>query len=107
MDSVRDRIVEFLRTHRNQQTHSFLSQILRDLDQPYDLNWFKEVYGLSPTEFRVLDMLVRGHTAGTIAESTGNQISTIRVHISRIYKRANVKNYNELVGLILERAFFK
>lgn len=107
MNRIKDRVTSRMRATSDEETRLLFRDILNlleDLDKPYSIEWVKDKYRLSPTEYRVLCMLVEGKTPATIAEETGTQVSTVRVHISRIYRRTNVNSYNELTSLLLQKA---
>jgi len=103
---IRDKVASFLKEAPNRETKDLLREVLAALDAPYDLDWVRKEYKLSPTEYRVLRLLMEGKPAAAISESTGAQVSTVRVHISKIYRKLNVGNFTELAALLLQRARF-
>ena len=106
VSGIRDRVASSIKDAPDRQTKDLLKDILTALDKPYNLDWVKEEYKLTPTEFRVLNLLVEGKNAARISEITGTQISTVRVHIYRIYSKMNVSHATELTALLLRRARF-
>lgn len=101
---IRDRVASYLKDSSDKDVKNLLRDVLVVLDSPFDLEWAKSEFKLSPTEYKVLSYLVEGKPAGTIAELTGTQISTVRVHIGRIYRKFNVNNSTELTAFLLQRA---
>lgn len=101
---LRDRIVNFIKAGTDRDTKQLLTEVLVALDKPYDLQWMQEEFRLSPTEYRVLNLLVEGKTPAAISETTGTAISTIRKQIHDVYKKTRVSNMAELTALLLQRA---
>jgi DNA-binding NarL/FixJ family response regulator len=101
---IRARIVSTMKQANDLDVKSLLRDVLCYLDSPYDLSWMQAEYRLSPGEFKVLGLLVDGHTPKQIAEITGTQVSTVRVQISRCYNKCRVTNMAELTALLLQRA---
>lgn len=106
MAGIRDRVASFIKVAPDRETKDLLKEVLVVFDKPYDLEWVKGEFKLSPAEYRVLNLLVDGNTADKISEATGTQISTVRVHISKIYRKMGVANMAELTALLLQRARF-
>lgn len=104
MSDIRDRVASYIKATSDKGVRELLRDVLAVMDKPYSIEWVKDQYRLSPTEYRILCLLIEGNTASSIAEITGSQISTVRVHISRIYRRTNVSNFNELTSLLLQNA---
>lgn len=103
---IRDRVASFIKVAPDRQTKDLLRDILNLLDRPYNLEWVRDEYKLSPAEFRVLTLIVEGKTPKAISEATGTQISTVRVHVSKIYRKMKVANMAELTSILLQRARF-
>lgn len=101
---LRDRIVSSIKEVHDRDTKMLLKDVLAHMDRPYDLSWMLEEFRLSPTEYRVLGLLVEGRTPSAISEITGTAISTIRKQIHDVYKKTRVTNMAELVALLLQRA---
>lgn len=101
---MRDRISDYIKIAPDRDTKILLKDILQYMDKPYDLAWMQEEYRLSPTEFRVLNLLVEGRSPATISETTGTATSTIRRQIHDVYKKTRVTNMAELMALLLARA---
>lgn len=55
------------------------------------------LYGLTPTEGRILQLLCSGHPAERITRSAGTSIETTRTHIRRIYAKMGVSCREELL----------
>ena len=103
---IRDRVASFIKEAPDRQTKDLLRDVLTALDQPFSLAWAKDEYRLSPAEFRVLELLVQGRPAGSIGDLLGIQVSTVRVHIYKLYRKMGVSNMTELTALLLQRAKF-
>ena len=104
MAGIRERIVGTIKDAPGKEIRDLLRDILVVLDKPYDIAWMRDEYKLSPTEFKVLQLMVEGKQAAAISEAIGTQISTTRVHMSKIYRKTNVNNATELAALMLTRA---
>ena len=102
--NLRDRISLYLSMARDNDTRSLLRDVLRYMDQPHDLDWVRDKFGLSPAEFNVLTLLAEGKSRQAIAEQLGNSVGTIAVQISSIYRRVGVGNMTELMALLLRRS---
>ena len=61
----------------------------------------KSEYGLTPHEFRLLKMLVEGHSYKTAAYELGSSINTIGTHMSNIYRKLEVHSKSEAVAKAL------
>ncbi len=57
--------------------------------------------GLTRAEARVAVMLAQGRTVRDIAESTVREISTIRTHVQRIFRKQGITRQTDLVRLVL------
>lgn len=55
------------------------------------------LYGLTPTEGRILQLLCSGQPAERITRSSGTSIETTRTHIRRIYAKMGVSCREELL----------
>jgi len=53
---------------------------------------FSRTFGLTPTETRIVRMLMSGQTAEVIAERGGGSIGTVRSHIRSIYNKLDVSS---------------
>lgn len=101
---IRDRILSHIKEASDRETKQLLREILQYMDKPYDLAWMQEEFRLSPTEYRVLTLLVDGKNAQAISEISGTATSTIRRQIHDVYKKTRVSNMAELTALLLQRA---
>lgn len=106
MVGIRDRIASFLKEAPDRQTKDLLKEVLLALDKPYDLEWLRDEFKLSPAEFRVITLLAEGKTAASISEITGTQISTVRAQMHKAYTKMRVSNMAELTALLLRRATY-
>lgn len=67
---------------------------------PAATNEFKEAYGISPRESEVLQLLIKGKSYQDIAEELFISLSTVKTHISKIYKKTSVINKVELIHIL-------
>lgn len=56
------------------------------------------VFGLTPAEHRIVQMLLAGQTASAIAESSGQSVGTVRTHVRHIYCKIEVSSREELIS---------
>ena len=56
---------------------------------------------LSPRECEILDLLSRGHLLKETAEALGVEVTTIRTHTARIYRKLQVKSRAQAVAKYL------
>jgi len=101
---IRERIVSHIKEAPDRDTKVLLKDILTYLDKPYDLEWLREEYPLSPAEFRVISLLIEGKTPAVISEITGTQVSTVRNQTHKAYTKMRISNVAELTALLLQRA---
>jgi DNA-binding NarL/FixJ family response regulator len=104
VSNIKDRIGSLIRESRDREFKNTLRDLLQELDRPYDIEWMREQYKLSKTEFKVLSLLIEGNSAQMIADITGTQKSTIRVHLGKIYRKTSVSSMAELTALLLQQA---
>ena len=60
---------------------------------------FAARYGLSASEGRTLDLLVRGRSLKSIASEASLSYNTIKTHVSHIYQKCSVHSREELIVL--------
>lgn len=61
---------------------------------------FSNRYGLSPREQEVLRSLLKGNTLGAIAENDHVSLSTIKTHVSHIFRKTGVHTRDDLIALV-------
>jgi DNA-binding CsgD family transcriptional regulator len=61
----------------------------------------KALYGLTPTEVRLADLLLEGADLRKIAERLGMTIETTRFHTKRVLAKTGTRRQNELIKLML------
>ena len=59
-----------------------------------------KLYGLTPAERKVAEILSRGLTPTQAAGSLGVSDNTIKTHVARIYSKLDVSKQAELVALL-------
>lgn len=57
----------------------------------------RKAFGLSKREAEIMELLIRGRSAQSIAEEKFISYNTVRTHISHIYRKLEVHNREELV----------
>ncbi len=57
-------------------------------------------YHFTPRELEVVELILKGHTYNDIADKLFISLPTVKTHVSRIYKKANVGNKMELLNLL-------
>lgn len=62
---------------------------------------FVRRYGITPSECRVLLLMVQGHAARDVADALGVSITTIKTHLSRLLQKTGTKRQTELVRLAM------
>jgi len=61
----------------------------------------RQLYGLTPTEARLADLLMEGLEVREIAERAGTTLETARVHLKRVLSKTGARRQMELVRLML------
>ncbi|HBR3485241.1 TPA: helix-turn-helix transcriptional regulator [Klebsiella pneumoniae] len=61
---------------------------------------FVELFNVKPAENAVAEMLVRGLTPDECARHLGVSITTIRTHLSSLYRKTHTRNQSELLLII-------
>lgn len=62
---------------------------------------FAAAYDITPTELRVLDLLLRDCAPKHIAERLGVGIRTVRTHLSNLYYKTQTRSQHQLVARVL------
>ena len=62
-------------------------------------NDYDSIYRLSKRQKQVLDLISLGKSNQNIADDLGLTIPTIKMHVSAIFKKLNVKNRTEAVSI--------
>ena len=64
-------------------------------------------YHLTPTETRLLKLLVDGHNYKTAAAELGSSLNTVCFHIKQVYNKLQVHSKSEAVSKALRQRLFK
>lgn len=99
--SFRERIFKALRKTECSSTRTLLMDILKVLDSRPSFEWVKEQYGLSPAEYKALDLLLSGKSPKQIAETNGTSTNTVRVQINNVYRKTGVSSREALAALVI------
>lgn len=70
-----------------------------------DLSAFREIFGLTSAETRVLEGICRGRPLEEIAFSMSCKVGGVRFHIKNIFQKTGVRKQAELVSLALNFMF--
>jgi DNA-binding CsgD family transcriptional regulator len=62
----------------------------------------REIFGLTFTEAEVALLVARGHGLQAVTESLGVTLSTVRVHLQRVFEKTQTHRQAELVRLLLQ-----
>jgi DNA-binding CsgD family transcriptional regulator len=57
------------------------------------------LYNLTPSETRILEMIVAGETQGNIATKLGLAVSTIKTHLLHVFEKTGCQRQTDLVRL--------
>lgn len=93
----------------------FVPESTLALDQPVALIFFSDpeahlssrrsvlgmLYGLTPTECRVAELLAGGYELAAASERLNMSVETARFHLKKIYRKTGINRQPELVRLIL------
>lgn len=102
LPDFRERIFKALHKTDCTSTRTLLVDILQAMDARPSFDWIKERYSLSPTEFKVLNLLLEGKSPRQISTINGTSLNTVRVQITSVYKKTNVSNKGELAALVIQ-----
>jgi DNA-binding CsgD family transcriptional regulator len=61
----------------------------------------RQLYGLTPAEARIADLLAGGNEVGEVAAKAGITVETARFHLKRVMAKTGVRRQTELVRLML------
>jgi DNA-binding NarL/FixJ family response regulator len=73
-------------------------QLVRELTGVPDLT---RLYGLTPTEQQITELMLQGLSVAAIAEKLHNSVLTVRTHIKRAYVKLNVGSKEQLFSTII------
>lgn len=62
---------------------------------------------LTPREFQVLELVLRGLTNAEIAKKLKVKEGTIKLHVTSIYRTYGLKSRNELMAKYIDKRIFK
>lgn len=79
------------------------SQPMSEATQPVanKIEWMKTAYGLTATEYRILQHLARGNSPQEIALHMNSALPTVRTHLNNIYRKTRVTKIVGLMALML------
>lgn len=69
--------------------------------RPRGIDTLAALYGLTPMEARVTELLAAGRSVGKTAEELGNAEATVRTHLARIFSKTGTTRQGELVALVV------
>ncbi|MBZ9996469.1 helix-turn-helix transcriptional regulator [Mesorhizobium sp. BH1-1-4] len=76
----------------------FIAPADRPLSLPFDA--FAALYGLTPAEVRVAELIVAGRTQREIARGLGLAGATVKSHLLHVFEKTNVRRQVDLVRLV-------
>jgi DNA-binding CsgD family transcriptional regulator len=59
------------------------------------------IYGLTPAQAQVAQLLAQGHDPSLAAEKLGVSINTVRTHVQRMFDKTGAHSQSALVGILL------
>jgi DNA-binding CsgD family transcriptional regulator len=62
----------------------------------------RALYGLTPTECRLIDYLVQGHEVASAADLMRITVETARFHLKAIFRKTGTARQSHLIRLVLE-----
>lgn len=71
---------------------------------PESLILFGDLFGLSPAELRVFNLMMGEHPPQAIADQLGISLPTVRTHLQRIRQKTGTRRYGDLIRLALSTA---
>jgi DNA-binding CsgD family transcriptional regulator len=71
----------------------------RDMDRLPDLT---KLFALTPTEHKIVRLLIQGHSVRVIAAQLGTSVLTVRTHLKRTYAKVNVGTKEQLFSTLLK-----
>ena len=75
----------------------FITDGDRDIALPVDA--FAGLYGLTPSEARIAELVVKGSTPQRIAEALGLRLSTVKTHLLNVFDKTGVRRQVDLIRL--------
>ena len=79
-----------------QPPHSLIGLTFHPPRQSSTFNALSDTHTLTPTETRVVEMLLNGNETGRIAQSLNISSQTLKTHIKHIYSKLGVKSRGDL-----------
>jgi len=80
----------------------FIAPVDRPIGLPFDA--FAALYGLTPAEVRIAEMIVAGRTQREIAKSLGLASATVKTHLLHVFEKTDVRRQVDLVRLVASLA---
>jgi DNA-binding CsgD family transcriptional regulator len=80
----------------------FIAPVDRPISLPFDA--FAALYGLTPAEVRIVELIVAGRTQREIAKSLGLASATVKTHLLHVFEKTDVRRQVDLVRLVASLA---
>lgn len=80
----------------------FIAPVDRPISLPFDA--FAALYGLTPAEVRIVELIVAGQTQREIAKSLGLASATVKTHLLHVFEKTDVRRQVDLVRLVASLA---
>jgi DNA-binding CsgD family transcriptional regulator/PAS domain-containing protein len=75
-----------------------------DMRQASTISKLARIYGLTPAEMRVLEVMLTGTGAAQAADALGISVETTRTHLKRIFSKTRTTRQAELMRLFMDAA---
>ncbi|MCA0035361.1 helix-turn-helix transcriptional regulator [Mesorhizobium sp. B263B2A] len=80
----------------------FVAPVDRPISLPFDA--FAALYGLTPAEVRIVELIVAGRTQREIAKALGLASATVKTHLLHVFEKTDVRRQVDLVRLVASLA---
>jgi len=73
------------------------------IDEGFDQLFVETLVQLTPREREIAELILRGHSSGSIAEILGIAISTVKIHRRNIYAKLEISTQAEFFAIFMAR----
>ncbi len=91
------------------KNHIFLSTFyeMESVTQNKNMSYIVETGKLTQRESEITELLLKGRTYKMIAQELFLSENTVKTHIKNIYSKLQIKSKVELIGLAIDKSYFK
>lgn len=100
LDLSGDRLALVFRCRTIGETGFRILTIFHPENPPTSVPDVGALFGLTPSETRILEGIVDGRRADDLAESLGISIETVRTHIRRFYNKMGVNSREQMIAKV-------